>query len=48
MPRKVSGEHSRQYFISNYLPVLEPINSDHNVQKYCFYVFKLSFSYYVV
>ena len=33
IPRKcVSSESSRRHIASNYLPGLEPINNDHNVQ----------------
>ena len=43
IPREyVSRERSRRHIASNYLLGLEPINSDHNVQKYHFYDFKLS------
>ena len=42
IPREyVSRERSRRHTASNYLPGLEPINNDHNVQKYRFYAFKL-------
>ena len=41
----VSRERSRQHIASNYLPGLEPMNNDRNVQKYHFYVFKLSSGY---
>ena len=48
IPREyVSRERSRRHIASNYLPGLEPINSDHNVQKYCFYAFKLSSGYHL-
>ena len=48
IPREyVSRERSRRHIGSNYLPGLELINSDHNVQKYCFYVFKLSSGYHL-
>ena len=34
IPREyVSRERSRRHIASNYFPGLEPINSDHNVQK---------------
>ena len=48
IPRKyVSRERSHRLIASNYLPGLEPINSDHNVQKYRFYGFKLSSGYHL-
>ena len=48
IPREyVSRERSRRHIASNYLPGLEPINSDHNVQKYRFYAFKLSSGYHL-
>ena len=48
IPREyVSRERSRRHIGSNYLPGLELISSDHNVQKYCFYVFKLSSGYHL-
>ena len=43
----VSRECSRRHIASNYLPGLESIKSDHNVQKYCFYAFKLSSGYHL-
>ena len=43
----VSRESSRRHIASNYLPGLEPMNSDHNVQKYRFYAFKLSPGYHL-
>ena len=43
IPREyVSRERSRRHIASNYLPGLEPMNSDHNVQKHRFSAFKLS------
>ena len=48
IPREyVSRERSRPHIGSNYLPGLELTNSDHNVQKYCFHVFKLSSGYHL-
>ena len=48
IPREyVSRERLRRLIPSNYLPGLEPINSDHNVQKYRFYGFKLSSGYHL-
>ena len=48
IPREyVSRERSRRHIASNYLLGLEPINSDHNVQKYRFYAFKLSSGYHL-
>ena len=38
---------SHRHITSNHLPGLEPINSDHNVQKYRFNDFKLSFGYHL-
>ena len=38
---------SHRHITSNHLPGLEPINSDHNVQKYRFYAFKLSSGYHL-
>ena len=47
-PRQyVSRERSRRHIASNYLPRLEPTNSDHNVQKYRFCAFKLSYGYHL-
>ena len=48
IPREyVSKERSRRHTASNYLPGLEPVNNDHNVQKYRFYAFKLSSGYHL-
>ena len=48
IPREyVSSERSRRHIAANYLPGLEPIDSDHNVQKYRFYAFKLSSGYHL-
>ena len=48
IPREyVSRERSRRHIASNYLPGLEPINSDNNVQKTRFYTFKLSSGYHL-
>ena len=42
IPREyVSRECSCQDIASNYLSGLEPIKNDYNLQKYCFYAFKL-------
>ena len=42
-----SREHSHCHILSNYLPRLEPINNDHNEQKYRFYAFELASGYYL-
>ena len=48
IPREyVPREPSCRHIASNYLPGLEPINGDHNVQKYRFYAFKLSSGYHL-
>ena len=48
IPREyVSRKQSHLQFASNYLPGLEPINNDHNVQKYRLYAFELSCGYHL-
>ena len=48
IPREyVLRELSRRHIASNYLPGVEPTNSNHNVQRYCFYTFKLSSGYHL-
>lgn len=42
-----SREHSHCHILSNYLPRLEPINNDHNEQKYRFYAFELASGYHL-
>lgn len=48
IPRETAlKEHSHCHIVSNYLPGLEPINKDHNEQKYCFYAFELAPGYHL-
>ena len=48
LPREyVSRERSRRHIAANYLPGLSPIDKNHDVHKYSFYLFKLSTGYHL-